>query len=98
METRPSLTPEILINKDIDDENWNKLLEFVPIANENTISFLSCILLDNGCEVCGEKAGEDENAEISVQELVPTEFPMDKLSQADVLAIFHILIKFSQKN
>lgn len=52
--------------------------------------------MDNDLEVCDENAGEDENPEISEQEIEPTELLVDKPSRADVLAVFDTLVKFSQ--
>ncbi|CAI6374249.1 unnamed protein product [Macrosiphum euphorbiae] len=55
--------------------------------------------MDNDLDICYENAGEDgedENPEISDQEIEPTEPPVDKPSRADVLAAFDTLVKFSQ--
>jgi|UniRef100_A0A2S2PY78 hypothetical protein len=81
-----TLSTKIPINKDINDEAWNKLLALVPISNENTFLFSSFILLDNDFEICDESAGEDKNPEISAKE--PTEPPVDKPSRVDVMIGF----------
>lgn len=52
--------------------------------------------MDNNLEVCNENAVEDENPEISVQEIESTEPSVNKPSRADVLVAFDTLIKFSQ--
>jgi len=62
------------------------------LSDEKAISFTSFILLDNYVEVCDENAGEDENLEISAQEIEPTVPTADKSSRARLLA----LVIFSQ--
>lgn len=79
-----SLPLEIPINNDIDDKGYNKLFDVVWIFYENAIPFSSFVLLDNDVEFCNENAGENENSEISAQELESTEPPVDKPFRDDV--------------
>ncbi|KAF0726894.1 Tigger transposable element-derived protein 6, partial [Aphis craccivora] len=87
------LTPEIHI-EDVIEDDWNKLLAVT--SDENAQTFSSFIQIDNDLKICDENAGEDENPEISVQEIEPTEPPVDKPSRANLLAAFYTIVKFSQ--
>ncbi|XP_060867267.1 tigger transposable element-derived protein 6-like [Metopolophium dirhodum] len=96
IENDANLTPEIHI-EDVIEDDWNKLLAVT--SDENAQTFSSFIQMDNDLDICDENAGEDgedENPEISDQEIEPTEPPVDKPSRADVLAAFDTLVKFSQ--
>ncbi|XP_060868651.1 uncharacterized protein LOC132943645 [Metopolophium dirhodum] len=96
IENDANLTPEIHI-EDVIKDDWNKLLAVT--SDENAQTFSSFIQMDNDLDICDENAGEDgedENPEISDQEIEPTEPPVDKPSRADVLAAFDTLVKFSQ--
>jgi len=84
IENDANLTPEIHI-EDVIEDDWNKLLAVT--SDENAQTFSSFIQMDNDLDICDENAGEDgedENPEISDQEIEPTEPPVDKPSRADV--------------
>jgi len=53
------------------EDDWNKLLAVT--SDENAQTFSSFIQMDNDLEICDENAGENENPEISDQEIEPTE-------------------------